>query len=84
MYREEMKNFEVTETSGDTRTRLSNKTDKELIKFLIDVNKSIKSGFEYAIYYQEWSVGIDILRKRGYVILRPSELEEIAKNLNIQ
>lgn len=65
---------EVVETTADTRTRLSNKTTKELVDYLIGVDKSIKAGFENAIYFQEWSVGSDILRKRGYKIHRPSDI----------
>ena len=65
---------EVIETTADTRTRLSNKTTKELVDYLIGVDKSIKAGFENAIYFQEWSVGSDILRKCGYEILGPSDI----------
>lgn len=65
---------EIIETTTDTRTRLSNKTTKELIDYLINVDRSIKAGCEHAIYFQEWSVGSDILRKRGYEILGPSDL----------
>ena len=65
---------EVVETTADTRTRLSNKTTKELVDYLIGVDKSIKAGFENAIYFQEWSVGSDILRKRGYKIHGPSDI----------
>lgn len=79
-----MNTFEVTEATADTRKRLSNMTDVELIKFLIGVETSIHAGFEYAIYYQEWSVGSDILRKRGYEILGPSDLRILAKDLNIE
>ena len=75
--------YEVTETTGDTRTRLSNKTTFELIKYLLNVDQSIRSGFEYSIYFQEWSVGQDILRKRGFTILGPNDLKKIAKDLNI-
>ena len=66
--------LEIVETTADTRTRLSNKTTKELVNYLIGVDKSIKAGFENAIYFQEWSVGSDILRKRGYKIHRPSDI----------
>ena len=66
--------LEIVETTADTRTRLSNKSTKELIDYLIGVDKSIKAGFENAIYFQEWSVGSDILRKRGYEIHRPSDI----------
>ena len=76
--------FEVTETTADTRTRLSNKTDNELIKLLLKVDHSIRAGFDHAIYYQEWSVGTDILRQRGYGYLRPSDLKAIAEERNIQ
>ena len=75
---------EVVETTADTRTRLSEKTTSELIKFMLDVDQSIRAGFEHAIYFQEWSVGCDVLRKRGFVILGPSDLEKLAKDLNIR
>lgn len=73
--------LEVVETTADTRTRLSNKATKELVYYLIGVDKSIKAGFENAIYFQEWSVGSDILRKRGYKILGPSDLYNIGVNI---
>lgn len=66
--------LEIVETTTDTRTRLSNKSTKELIDYLIGVDKSIKAGSENAIYFQEWSVGSDILRKRGYEIHGPSDI----------
>lgn len=72
---------EVTETTADTRKRLSNLTDVELVKYLQDVDQSIKAGFEHAIYFQEWSVGSDILRLRGYEILGPSDIDKIAEYL---
>ena len=75
--REEMRITEVCETTADTRTRLNNKTTKELVDYLQNVENSIKSGFEHTIYFQEWSVGCDILRKRGYTILKPSDLKQI-------
>lgn len=75
---------QVVETTADTRTRLSNKTTPELIKFLLDVDHSIRAGFEHAIYFQEWSVGTDILCRRGFVILGPSDLQNLAKDLNIR
>jgi len=65
---------EVTETTKETKNRLNKKDDQELIDFMINVDQSIKAGFEHAIYFQEWSVGSDILRKRGYEILGPSDL----------
>jgi len=65
---------EVTESTADTRRRLNKKTDKELINYLIDVDQSIKAGSEHGIYFQEWSVGSDILRSRGYEILGPSDI----------
>lgn len=72
---------EVCETTADTRTRLSNKTTKELVDYLMDVEASIHAGFEHAIYFQEWSVGLDILRSRGFVILSQSELKELHESL---
>ena len=65
---------EVVESTANTRRRLNRKTDKELINYLIDVDKSIKAGCKHGIYFQEWSVGSNILRNRGYEILGPSDL----------
>lgn len=69
--------FGITETvekTNETRKRLNMKNDQELIAYLIDVDKSIKAGFEHAIYFQEWSVGTSILKNRGYEILRTTDL----------
>lgn len=68
---------EVVETTADTRKRLSNKTDKELMELLISVDNSIKEGWDHAIYFQEWSVGTDILRQRGYGYLSPNDIVEL-------
>lgn len=76
--------IEVCECTADTRKRLSEKTDVELIKLLLSVDHSIREGWEHAIYYQEWSVGTDILHQRGYGYLSPSDLKAIAKERNIQ
>ena len=72
---------EVIEATADTRTRLSNKTTKELVDYLIDVNQSIKAGFEHGIYFQEWSIGTDILRKRGYEIPHTDDIHKLAKEI---
>lgn len=65
---------ETVEKTRETRERLNSKTDQELIQYLISVDESIKAGFEHAIYFQEWSVGTDILKSRGYKILGPKDL----------
>lgn len=75
---------EVIETTADTRRRLSEKTDNELIKLLVSVDKSIHEGFEHAIYFQEWSVGTDILRLRGYGYLSPRDIRTLAEERNLQ
>lgn len=75
---------QVVETTADTRKRLSELTTVELIRYLKSVDQSIKAGFEHAIYFQEWSVGSDILRKRGYEILGPSNLYKLAEDLEVQ
>ena len=74
---------QVTETTGDTRRRLSEKTDNELIKLLVSVDKSIREGFEHAIYFQEWSVGTDILRLRGYGYLTPKDVRTLAEERHL-
>jgi len=70
---------EVTETTRETRDRLNKKDDQELIKFMIDVDQSIKAGFEHAIYFQEWSVAHDILRSRGYEIFTTKDLYNLRR-----
>lgn len=69
--------FQTCESTKETKKRLEQKTDKELINFLIDVDNSIKCGFTYDIYYQEYSVGTDILRKRGYRFYTTEELKKL-------
>lgn len=66
--------LEVCESTRETRKKLEKKSDEEIIDILKDVDQSIKNGNEFAIDYQRWSVGSDILRKRGYEILGPSDL----------
>lgn len=68
---------EVVETTADTRKRLSKKTDKELMELLMSVDRSIREGWDHAIYFQEWSVGTDILRQRGYGYLSPNDIVEL-------
>lgn len=75
--------FTVTETTADTRKRLSEKTDNELIKILISIDRSIREGWDYPIYYQEWSVGTDIMRIRGYGYLSPNDLKALAEKRNL-
>lgn len=66
--------LEVCESTRETRKKLEKKSDEEIINILKDVDQSIKNGNEFAIDYQRWSVGSDILRKRGYEIFGPSDL----------
>ena len=68
---------EVIETTKETRKKLEKLTDKELIKKMIDVDQSIRAGFPHNIYYQEYSVGMDILRKRGFKIYTKEELYKL-------
>lgn len=77
-------NIEILRNDRDIRSELMEKTDVELIKLLQKTHMSIKAGFEYAAYFQEWSIGCDILRKRGYEILNFDDLDVLAKDLNIQ
>ena len=68
---------EVVESTKETRKKLEKMSDKELIEKMIDVDQSIKAGFPHNIYYQEYSVGMDILRKRGLEINTRKELYKI-------
>lgn len=68
---------EIVEETKDTRKKLEKLTDKELIEKMIDVDRSIRSGFPHNIYYQEYSVGMQILRKRGYEIYTKEELYKL-------
>lgn len=68
---------EVVESTKETRKKLEKMSDKELIEKMIDVDQSIRAGFSHNIYYQEYSVGMDILRKRGLEINTRKELYKI-------
>lgn len=69
--------YDLGKSDKEVRAKLEKKTDTELIKHLQNVDQSIKSGFEYASYFQEWSIGTDILRKRGYEVLRTKDIYEL-------
>ena len=60
--------IQIVENVKETYKRLENMSDKKLIDFLQSVDRSIKNGEVKFIYYQEWSVGTDVLKKRGYDI----------------
>jgi len=79
-----MIDFELMRTDRDVRSKLIEKTDVELVKHLQDVDQSIKAGFEYASYFQEWSVGTDILRRRGYKIITTDDIHQLAKDLEME
>jgi hypothetical protein len=79
-----MIDFELLRSDRDVRSELMEKTDVELIKHLQSIDQSIKAGFEYAVYFQEWSIGTDILRKRGYEILRTDDIHQLAKDLEVR
>lgn len=83
-HKNNMIDFELMRTDRDVRSELIEKTDVELIKHLQSVDQSIKAGFEYASYFQEWSIGTDILRKRGYEILRTDDIHQLAKDLEVR
>lgn len=68
---------ETMETTKETRQKLEKLNNKELIKKMIDVDQSIRAGFPHNIYYQEYSVGMDILRKRGFEIYTKEELYKL-------
>ena len=76
-----MIDFELLRTDRDVRSELMEKTDLELIEHLQSIDQSIKAGFEYASYFQEWSIGTDILRKRGYEVLRTDDIYKLAKEI---
>lgn len=60
--------IQIVEDVKETYKRLENMSDKKLIDFLQSVDRSIKNDKNKFIYYQEWSVGTDVLKKRGYDI----------------
>lgn len=60
--------IQIVEDVKETYKRLENMNDQKLIEFLKNVDQSIKNGEVKFIYYQEWSVGTDVLKKRGYDI----------------
>ena len=69
-----MIDFDLSRNDNEVRKELMKKSDEELIRKMQDVDQSIKAGFPYASYFQEWSIGIDILRQRGYNITRTNDI----------
>lgn len=60
--------IQIVESVQETQKRLEKMSDEKLIKLLKSIDRSIKNGESKFIYYQEWSVGSIILRKRNYDI----------------
>lgn len=60
--------MQIVEDVQETQKRLESMNDEELIKLLRSIDRSIKNGESKFIYYQEWSVGSIILKKRNYDI----------------
>ena len=79
-----MIDFELLRSDRDVRSDLMEKTDVELIKHIQSVDQSIKAGFEYASYFREWSIGTDILRRRGYDIVTTDDIYQLAKDLEVK
>ena len=75
---------DIAKNDRDVRSQLIEKTDVELIRHLQSVDQNIKAGFEYASYFQEWSIGTDILRKRGYKIVTTDDIHQLAKDLEVR
>ena len=84
MWYENNIDFELSRNDREVRSELIEKTDVELIKHLQSVDRSIKAGFQYNVYFQEWSIGTDILRKRGYDIVTTDDIHQLAKDLEVQ
>ena len=84
MWYENNIDFELLRNDREVRSELIEKTDVELIRHLQSVDRSIKAGFQYNAYFQEWSIGTDILRKRGYDIVTTDDIHQLAKDLEVR
>ena len=65
----------------EVREHLKRQSDIRLLMILDDVDKSIKNGRDFASLYQTYSIGTQVLKERGYEILRTDDIKKYLKEL---
>ena len=65
----------------EVREHLRRQSDIRLLMILDDVNRSIKNGRDFASLYQTFSIGTQVLKERGYKILRTDDIEKYLNEL---
>lgn len=63
------------------RANLRKQSDIRLLLIVEDANQSIKNGRDFASVYQTWSIGVTILRERGFEILRTDDVQKYIEEL---
>lgn len=65
----------------EVRANLRKQSDIRLLLIVEDANQSIKNGRDFASVYQTWSIGVTILRERGFEILRTDDVQKYIEEL---
>lgn len=65
----------------EVRENLRKQSDIRLLLIVEDANQSIKRGRDFASLYQTWSIGITILRERGFEILRTDDVQKYIEKI---
>ena len=65
----------------EVRKHLERQSDIRLLMIMDQTNQDIKNGHDFASLYQTWSIGAQILKERGYEILRTDDVRKHLENL---
>ena len=65
----------------EIRENLRRQSDIRLLLIVENANQSIKEGRDFASLYQTWSIGVDVLKERGFEILRTTDVQKYIEKL---
>ena len=65
----------------EIRENLRRQSDIRLLLIVENANQSIKEGHDFASLYQTWSIGVDVLKERGFEILRTTDVQKYIEKL---
>ena len=67
-------------TDKRVKRHLERQSDIRLLMIMDQTNQSIKNGHDFASLYQTWSIGVEVLKERGFKILRTTDIQ---RNTNV-
>lgn len=68
-------------TDKEIRENLKRQSDLRLLLIVNNADQDIKSGRDFASIYQTWSIGVSILKERGFEILRTTDIQKYIEKL---